>query len=192
MMSVWVLSHGACVWPRGLAPTQWSPATAGKTCWDFIAVKHYVRPLALPHPSWALPLNKPVSFAIYGFRAFQCILFGQWMKKVTEACTCGNKSGLAFHWEFLLFTIGFSYGTCYQEAKFGFLLPRSQCLLSDGHCWVDRGEFNSEGNTATGNCNQSTHSEINAKLKAKLKSTTLSKLCRRHWRSKRDWVRPSN
>lgn len=73
MLAVWVLSHGACVWPRGLAPAQWSPATAGKNCWDFIAVKHYVRPLALPHPSWALPLNKPVSFGhlwITGFPVY--------------------------------------------------------------------------------------------------------------------------
>lgn len=50
-LAVWVLSHGACVWPCGLAPAHWSPATAGKKCWDFIAVKLYVRSLALPHPS---------------------------------------------------------------------------------------------------------------------------------------------
>lgn len=69
-LAVWVLSHGGCVWPCGLAPTQPSPATAGRNCWDFRAAKHYVGPLALPHPSWALPLNKPVSFGHPGITGF--------------------------------------------------------------------------------------------------------------------------
>lgn len=36
----------------------------------------------------------------------------------------------------------------------------------------------SEENTATGKCKQSKHSEINASLKAELKSIKLTKLCR--------------
>jgi len=84
-LAVWVLSHGGCVWPRGLAPTQWSPATAGRSCWDFIAVKQYVRALALRCPSKRCLWIRPHPLALYGLRSFQCVLFGRRMKKVTEA-----------------------------------------------------------------------------------------------------------
>lgn len=142
-LAVWVLSHGGCVWPRGLAPTQLSPATAGKNCWDFRAAKHYVGPLALPHPSWALPLNKPYPLAIYGYRAFQGILLGWQMRKVAEGCTCRNQCGLAFHWELPSFAIGFSYGTCYREAQFG-------CRWLAGIVVLTEVDSASEENAATG------------------------------------------
>lgn len=71
------------------------------------------------------------------------------MRKVAEAHTCRNKCGLAFHWEIPSFAIGFSYGTCNQEAEFG-------CWWLTGIVVLTEVDSAREENAATGATKAST------------------------------------
>lgn len=85
--------------------------------------------------------KRPYPLPVYGSWSFQSILFGQWMKKVAESCTCRNKRCPAFHHKFPKFMIGSSYGTGYQEGEFGYEWLTSIVGLAEGNSASEKTVF---------------------------------------------------
>lgn len=130
---------GPAAWhPHSPVPLQLAE-TAGISELQSTTLGLWHHPTLPEHCLWI----SPYPLAIQGWRAFQGILLSRWMRKVAEARTCRSKCGQAFHWEFPSFAIGFSYGTCYQEAEFGCRWLTRIVVLTE----VDSG---SEENAATG------------------------------------------